>query len=160
MLINNAGILPGGVANREPNIAQFGQLEAQAMLHVFHINTVAPVMVTQAYADLLRAGDQPRLINVTSDAGSITRRSKGCDYSYPASKAALNMLTRCLAGDFRGDNMIVVCMHPGFLRTEMGGPNAHMDVVETVPTMVRVIDDLTMNDSSQFFNWDGARVEW
>lgn len=160
MLINNAGILPGGVANREPNIAQFGQLEAQAMLNVFHINTVAPVMVAQAYADLLRKGSQPRLINMSSDAGSIERRDKGCDYSYPASKAALNMMTRCLAGDLRGDQVIVVSMHPGFLRTDMGGPNARMEVTETVPTLLGVIDSLTMNDSGQFFNWDGASIAW
>lgn len=153
LLVNNAGILPGGVANRDPNIAQFGQLEAEAMLHVFHINTIAPVMIAQAYADLLRKGNHARLINMSSDAGSIERRERGCDYSYPASKAALNMMTRCLAGDFRGDNVIVVSMHPGFLRTDMGGPNARMEVEETVPAMLRVIDGLTMSDSGQFFNW-------
>ena len=160
MLINNAGILPGGVANRDPNIAAFGQLEAQAILRVLHINTVAPVMVAQAFAGLLSSGDHPRLINLSSDAGSIALRSNGCDYSYSASKAALNMMTRCLAGDLRDGGVIAVCVHPGFLRTDMGGPNAHMDVEETIPTLVRVIDDLTMVDSGQFFNWDGVGVAW
>ena len=160
MLVNNAGILPGGIANRDPNMSAFGQLDAEAMLHVLHINTVAPVIVAQAYADLLRAGDQPRLLNMSSDAGSIAGRDQGCDFSYPGSKAALNMMTRCLAGDFRGAGVVVVSMHPGFLRTDMGGPNAHMDVDETIPTLVRVIDGLTMADSGQFFNWDGATVPW
>lgn len=160
LLINNAGILPGGVAAREASSSALGQLEAQAILRVLAINTVAPVMVAQAYADLLRQGDTARLINVTSDAGSITRRDTGCDYSYPASKAGLNMMTRCLAGDFRDDGVIVICMHPGFLRTDMGGPNAHRAVEETIPDMVHVIDGLVMTDSGQFFNWDGAHVPW
>lgn len=160
VLVNNAGILPGGVAAREAGSSAFGQLEAKAVLRVLEVNTVAPVMVAQAYADLLRNGDGARIINVTSDAGSLARRDRGCDYSYPASKAALNMMTRCLAGDFRDDGVIVVCMHPGFLRTDMGGPNAHMDVEEAIPTVVRVVDGLTMADSGQFFNWDGAGVPW
>lgn len=160
MLINNAGILPGGVAAREANIGTFGQLEAAAMLHVFEVNSVAPVMVAQAFAGLLRQGQQPRLINVSSDAGSITMRNKGCDYSYPASKAALNMLTRCLSGDLRGDDVIVVSMHPGFIKTDMGGPNARLTLDEAIPEMMRVMDGLTLEDTGQFFNWDGKSVPW
>jgi NAD(P)-dependent dehydrogenase (short-subunit alcohol dehydrogenase family) len=160
MLLNNAGILPGGVAAREPNIGTFGQIEAAAMLRVFEVNAVAPVMIAQAFADLLRKGDQPRLINFSSDAGSITRRNNGCDYSYPASKAALNMLTRCLSGDFRGDQVIAVALHPGFIKTDMGGPNARLTLDEALPDLMRVIDGLKLEDTGQFFNWDGTKVPW
>jgi NAD(P)-dependent dehydrogenase (short-subunit alcohol dehydrogenase family) len=160
MLINNAGILPGGVGAREPNIGTLGQLEAAAMLRVFEVNAVAPIIVAQAFADLLRNGTNPRLINVSSDAGSITNRNRGCDYSYPASKAALNMMTRCLSGDLRGDGVIVVSMHPGFIKTDMGGPNARLTLDEAIPDMMRVIDDLTLENSGQFINWDGKQIPW
>lgn len=160
LLINNAGILPGGVADREPSTSAFGALEAGAMLEVFHINTVAPIMVAQAYADLLRKGNGARLINVSSDAGSITRRGEGCNYAYPASKAALNMLTRCLAGDFLADGVIAVSVHPGWIRTDMGGPDALFGLEDTIPGLMKVIDGLTLADSSRFYNWDGTLVPW
>jgi len=160
MLINNAGILPGGVDNRDPKISQLGQLDSVAMLNVFRVNTISPVIVTQAFAHMLRLGNDVRVINVSSDAGSITLRSKGCDYSYPSSKAGLNMMSRCLAGDLRGDNIIVISIHPGFIKTDMGGVNARLTLDEAIPTMVETMDNLTLEDSGQFFNWDGKNVDW
>jgi len=160
MLVNNAGILPGGVASMEARSAKFGSLETSAMMEVFHVNTVAPVMVAQTFADLLRRGTNARVINVTSDAGSITLRENGCNYSYPASKAALNMLTRCLAGSFRDDGVIVIAIHPGWIRTDMGGPQARLSLDEAIPSMMKVIDGLTMNDTGAFFNWDGTHIPW
>lgn len=160
ILINNAGILPGGVDHREANIGSLGSLDANAMLEVFRVNTISPIIVTQRYADLLRNGDQARVINVSSDAGSIDRRKNGCDYSYPASKAALNMMSRCLAGDFRSDQVIVVSMHPGWIQTEMGGVRARLTLDEAIPSMAAVIDKLTMADSGSFVNWDGGLIPW
>ncbi len=160
LLINNAGVLPGGVDNRARDIAFFGELDPQAMLNVFAVNSISPVMVTQAFADLLRAGHQSRVVNVSSDAGSITRRERGCDYTYSASKAALNMLTRCLAGDLREAGVIVVAMHPGFIQTEMGGHRATYTLDQTMPAFMQVIDRLTPADSGTFLNWDGQPVPW
>jgi NAD(P)-dependent dehydrogenase (short-subunit alcohol dehydrogenase family) len=160
LLINNAGILPGGVDAPELATSAFGHLDAEAMLRVFHVNSVSPVMVAQAYADLLRNGNRARLINMSSDAGSITLRSHGCDYSYPASKAALNMLTRCLAGDLRGDGVIVVSVHPGWIQTDMGGNSAPLTLEQTVPSMIRLFDGLTPANSGGFLNWDGRSVAW
>jgi NAD(P)-dependent dehydrogenase (short-subunit alcohol dehydrogenase family) len=117
-------------------------------------------MVTQAYADLLRKGYQARIINMSSDAGSIARRADSCDYSYPASKAALNMISRCLAGDFREDGVIAVSMHPGWIQTEMGGVRALLTLEEAIPTLVRVMNELTLADSGLFFNWDGKPLAW
>jgi len=97
---------------------------------------------------------------MSSDGGSIALRDSGLNYSYSASKAALNMMTRCLASDFRADGVIVISVHPGWIQTDMGGPNATRSPAETIPSMMKVIDDLTMNDTGSFFNWDGSRVPW
>ncbi len=161
MLVNNAGILPGGVASVVPNAAKFGSLEAEAMEDVFRVNTIAPIMIAQAFSDLLRKGIHARLINMTSDAGSIEMTSHSAyHYSYKASKAALNMVTRCLATDFRADGVIVISIHPGWIQTDMGGPQATRTPEETIPTMMKVIDGLTINDSGSFLNWDGNIVPW
>lgn len=161
MLVNNAGILPGGVASVVPNAAKFGFLEAAAMEAVFRVNTIAPMMVAQAFSDLLRRGTNARLINMTSDAGSIAMTTHSAyHYSYKASKAALNMVTRCLAVDLRADGVIVISIHPGWIQTDMGGPHATRTPAETIPTMMQVIDSLTLDDSGAFLNWDGKPVPW
>jgi NAD(P)-dependent dehydrogenase (short-subunit alcohol dehydrogenase family) len=160
LLYNNAGIYPDGVFPEASHSSTFGFLDADAMLDVFQVNTVAPVIVTQAAADLLRKGQQARVINLSSDAGSLAMHADGGNYSYPASKAALNMLTRCLAGDFRNDGVIVVSVHPGWIRTDMGGERAPLALDEAVPSILRVIDGLTLADSGEFFNWDGKKVAW
>jgi NAD(P)-dependent dehydrogenase (short-subunit alcohol dehydrogenase family) len=160
MLVNNAGIYPGGVAHQKANSAVFGQLKAAAMSEVFFVNSVTPVIVAQAYADLLRHGRNARIINMSSDAGSIARRESGCNYSYPASKAALNMMTRCLAGDFRADGVIVISIHPGWIQTDMGGPDAFFTLDDAIPSMMQVIDGLTAADSGKFLNWDGKPLAW
>ncbi len=159
LLYNNAGIYPDGVFPEASHSSTFGSLDAEAMLEVFRVNTVSPVIVTQAVADLLRKGQAARVINVSSDAGSLAM-THGGNYSYPASKAALNMMTRCLAGDFRSDGVIVVSLHPGWIRTDMGGERAPLALDEAVPSILRVIDGLTLAESGEFFNWDGKKVAW
>ncbi len=160
LLINNAGILPGGVAAREPSSSAFGSLSAEAMLEVFRTNTIAPVTVSQAFAALLQAGDEPRIINVSSDAGSFSRSATGGSYAYPASKAALNFMTRCMAADLKDSGIVVAAVHPGFVRTDMGGPGAHNEPEETVPSLAEVIDRLSIEDTGGFYNWDGRPIPW
>ena len=73
------------------------------------------------------------MVNVSSDAGSFAMVGGGCSYAYPASKAALNMMTRCMSGDLKTAGVIVAAVHPGFVRTDMGGPGAHMAPEENGP---------------------------
>ena len=155
VLINNAGINPG--TDRERT---FGKLDAEAMLHVLHVNSVAPIMVAQAYAGLLRAGNNSRLVNVSSGAGSLERQANGCGYTYNASKSALNMFTRCLAGTFASDNITVITLNPGWVKTDMGGPNANLEPEQSISGITKLVDGLTMADNGQFFNWDGERLPW
>jgi NAD(P)-dependent dehydrogenase (short-subunit alcohol dehydrogenase family) len=136
MLINNAGILPGGVASREPSTAAFGSLHADDMTN------------------------DARVINVSSDAGSLERRTYGGDFSYVASKAGLNMMTRCMANYLRDAGITVISIHPGWIQTDMGGPDAILTLDEAIPGMMNVMDNLTLADSGEFFNWDGKRIPW
>jgi len=160
LLINNAGILPGGVENRDPKISRFGSLEPEAMTKIFRINSISPIIVTQAFAALLRAGIKPRVINISSDAGSITLRDNGCDYGYSASKAAMNMLTRCLAADLLSSGVAVAAIHPGFVQTDMGGSTAPHTLDETVPGLMRTIASLSLKASGLFYAWDGSEIPW
>ncbi len=155
ILINNAGVFP-----RDDRATTFGKLDGAAMLENWHVNAVAPIMVTQAYADLLRRGNAARLVMISSDAGSLTLKDGGCNYTYPASKAALNMLTRCVAAELKADDIITTMIHPGWVQTDMGGPTADLTVPESAQGVIRVIDSLTSADNSAFFRWDGERMPW
>ncbi|NDJ53624.1 MAG: SDR family oxidoreductase [Chloroflexi bacterium] len=152
LLINNAGMLVRG--------ERFGILEHDTLLNTLHTNAVGPMLVAQRFYDLLKHGAQPRLINMTSQLGSIARARGGGNYSYNASKAALNMLTRMTALRIKDEGIITIMMHPGWVRTDMGGDSASLSVVESVTAMLTVIDALTLEDAGRFLQWDGSELPW
>jgi NAD(P)-dependent dehydrogenase (short-subunit alcohol dehydrogenase family) len=155
LLVNNAGVSGGGSRDR------FGTVDADTMTEVLRANAVGPHLVTQAFADLLRAADDgATVVNVTSQLGSIARTSGGGWHSYKASKAALNMCTRLQAGALGDDGVIVVAMHPGWVRTDMGGANARLSTTEAVSGMLDVIDGLSPADAGRFLAHDGEELPW
>ena len=152
VLVNNAGIYPCG--------ERLGSLDAQIILHAFAVNSVGPIMVAQRFLDLLRQGERPRIVNITSQLGSLTRKRSGGDYSYTASKAALNMLTKALAYDVRPLGIITVMVHPGWVQTDMGGRGAPLTPTESARGMVAVIDSLKADDAARYLQWDGSELPW
>jgi len=152
LLINNAGVNPRG--------ERLGDLEAETLLHTFHVNAVGPMMVTQQFLDLLRAGERSKIVNISSQMGSLIQKKSGGSYSYCTSKAALNMLTRALAFDLRSEGIIVVAMHPGWVRTDMGGSHAPLSPAKSVSGMLRVIDRLRPADTGRFLTWRGRKHPW
>ncbi len=125
LLINNAGI--GAPAGADPSAAEgpLAALRAEAMMEVMRVNSLGPALVTQALASLLgRARPGARVVNVTSDLGSLTGPVPPGGYTYAMSKAALNMLTRKLALELRPRHVTVIALHPGSARTQLGGATA------------------------------------
>jgi len=157
LLVNNAGISGGGTSDR------FGTVDAETMMQVLRVNAAGPHLLTQACTELLRnepKDDVSVVINVTSQLGSIARTSSGGWNSYKASKAALNMCTRLQAAALKDDGVIVVSMHPGWVRTHMGGSNARLSTEESVDGMIEVAEALTPADTGRFLAYDGAEIEW
>ena len=152
ILFNNAGVHPGG--------EHIGNLDVDNLLSVLYTNSVGPIMVAQSLLDLLKVGHDPKIINVTSQLGSITRKRSGGRYSYDGSKAALNMFTRTLAFDLLPDGIITIVIHPGWVRTDMGGSGASLSVEESTRGILEVTDKLTKDDVGRFLQWDGAELPW
>jgi NAD(P)-dependent dehydrogenase (short-subunit alcohol dehydrogenase family) len=152
VLINNAGVFP---RNEQPET-----LDAQVLLQTLHTNAVAPLIVVRELLGLLRRGRRPRILNITSQLGSLTRRASGRCYSYCSSKAALNMLTRSLAFDLQDEGIIAVVVHPGWVQTGMGGAHAPVLVGESARGIIALADDLTLEQTSKFLTWDGREHAW
>ncbi len=152
MLINNAGIFK----EDDP----LGQLDQATMLRFFSVNAIGPILIIQRFLDLLKTGDQSRIINITSGLGSLAWRNEGGKYSYAASKAALNMINRTLAYDLRNTTIIPIVIDPGWVQTDMGGPNAWITPAQSVGDMLSVIDRLTPEHAGLFFHHSGEQVPW
>lgn len=155
MLINNAGM---NVSS--PEYRELGSLQADALLRTLRINAVGPVLIAQALHGFLKAGTQPKVINISSQVGSMDWKRSGSGYAYASSKAALNMYTRVLAADLRADSVIVVTIHPGWVQTDMGGAGATLTPYESVSSMLHFFDGLTIEHTGGFYRWDGTVHPW
>jgi len=144
VLICNAGV--GG--DREQRGQVLGAFDADEMRQVFEINTLAPLMMAEAFVGHVARSQQKKLIAITSILGSLANNNGG-RYAYRASKTALNMEWNCLAKELGGRGMICVVVHPGWVQTEMGGPMAALTIDQSVPSMVELIDRLKPEDNGR-----------
>lgn len=124
------------------------------------INVMAPVKVCGCFADHVAKGGLKTMATVTSKMGSIADNSSGGSYVYRSSKAALNAVMKSLAVDLEERGITVAVLHPGWVKTDMGGPGALIDAPESVTGMRRVIAGLKPADTGGFFNYDGAAIPW
>ncbi|MDC7253240.1 MULTISPECIES: SDR family oxidoreductase [unclassified Shinella] len=155
IVINNAAIRgdTGGLAS----------LETHGFLEVMRINALAPLLVARALRPNLLAGRRRVIANIGSRAGSLaegTIDDEDGDYAYRCSKAALNMATVKLAQDFRSDGIAVLSLHPGWVKTDMGGTEAAVEVAESALGLKRLIDGATMTETGSFRAYDGRPVLW
>jgi NAD(P)-dependent dehydrogenase (short-subunit alcohol dehydrogenase family) len=153
MLINNAGIY----GDKD---ASFGNVGGEQWMQVLQVNTIAPLLLTQLLIDNFRQGVDRKLLYISSKVGSIADNQSGSSYQYRSSKSALNQVVKSLSVDLAQENFIVVSLHPGWVLTDMGGPNALIDVETSVNGMLGVIDNLSSNESGGFFNYDGSVIPW
>jgi NAD(P)-dependent dehydrogenase (short-subunit alcohol dehydrogenase family) len=161
VLVNNAGMGDGNVDMPDPDAFNtLGRLRGEAMLDMLAANSVGPVLVTQAFLPLLERAEAARVVHITSIMGSIAGRVGPGEYGYCCSKTALNMMGSIMAADLGPRGMVVAILHPGWVRTTLGGPDAPMTVEQSVAGLVRVIDGLTPEMNGGFFDFLGRRMPW
>ena len=153
IFINNAGVYG-------PRDASFGNVDGETWMSVLQVNSIAPILLTQLLIDKLRAGVDKKLLYVTSKMGSIDDNSGGGSYIYRSSKTALNAVVKSLAVDLASEGFKAAVLHPGWVLTDMGGPNALIDTATSVAGMMGVIDSLDIERSGSFFNYDGSVIPW
>jgi NAD(P)-dependent dehydrogenase (short-subunit alcohol dehydrogenase family) len=152
VLINNAGVLVSG--------ERFGALAAKPMSDTFATNVIGPVLLTQALAPLLEKSQHAKVLNITSELGSIADTETFGTPSYSISKAALNMATRQLAAALRERGVTVICAHPGWVKTDMGGAGATLTPQASVTGLLKVLDAAKPQDAGTFFEYSGRKLRW
>jgi NAD(P)-dependent dehydrogenase (short-subunit alcohol dehydrogenase family) len=126
----------------------------------YEVNALAPFRLSLALLDNLRAGTARRIVNITSQLGSLTNNTGGGYHPYRASKACLNMLTRCLAAELAHEGFVCLLVHPGWVRTDMGGPSAPLSARESVAGILTTLSRLTERDNGRFYDYTGAQLPW
>ena len=153
VLINNAGIFGPKDLTRD-------NVDYDAWGRVFRTNVMGPLAVSSALLPNVEKSEGKSIATVTSRMGSIGDTTEGEEYIYRSSKAAVNMVMTCLANELAGDGVKVVLLHPGWVKTDMGGPDAAIDAKESVTGMRAVIAGLKESDSGGFLNYDGTEIPW
>ncbi|WP_025872156.1 SDR family oxidoreductase [Methylobacillus glycogenes] len=154
VVINNAGIYP------DAHGAVFSDADYDAWMEAFRINSLAPFKLAQAFTAHLQAGQHKKLINMTSKMGSITDNTSGGSYIYRSSKTALNMVSKSLSIELARLGITTVVLHPGWVLTDMGGPNALITTEQSISGLRTVIDQITLADAGKFYAYDGQEIPW
>jgi NAD(P)-dependent dehydrogenase (short-subunit alcohol dehydrogenase family) len=152
VLVNNAGVA-------SPWNAGLTDFDAEEALRCFDTNALGAIRVTRALIGNLRSA-RGKVINMTSLMGSIADNGSGRAYPYRMSKVALNMATRNIAHEVKGFGGLAIALHPGWVKTEMGGSGATETIEVTVARILSVIDRLGPVESGRFFHAKGQELPW
>jgi NAD(P)-dependent dehydrogenase (short-subunit alcohol dehydrogenase family) len=151
LVINNAAV--------RGHIGGLADIDADDFLATMQVNVLAPLLLTRALLPALSSGRGRTVAMISSRAGSITEgHDDDGDYAYRCSKSALNMATAKLAYEFRTLNFFA--LHPGWVKTDMGGPDAEISASESVAGMRRVLSTLKPGDSGAFLAYNGSTIAW
>jgi NAD(P)-dependent dehydrogenase (short-subunit alcohol dehydrogenase family) len=153
LLINNAGVYG-------PRGLDFGNLDYGAWEDVLRTNVLGPMRVAEAFAHHLSQSEKKTMVFISSKVASIADNTSGGSYIYRSSKTALNMAVKSLSLDLSDKGVICLLLHPGWVRTDMGGPSGLIDAATSVAGMREVIDRAGAAESGRFFNYDGSELPW
>jgi NAD(P)-dependent dehydrogenase (short-subunit alcohol dehydrogenase family) len=149
LLINNAGIYG-------PRTQSLETVTPETMRQVFDVDCIGPLRVVQALKERMAAGGV--IANVSSKMGSSTDNTSGGCYAYRAAKAALVIMSRSMAIDLAPAGVRVIALHPGWVRTDMGGPGGLVEVPVSVQGMASVLARIDDYGPGSFVAYDGREV--
>ncbi len=153
LLINNAGVPDGRWRNVK-------EIDDKWMLEVLDVNSVGPVRMVKELYDKMSHDSLTTVAMISSLMGSIDDCHSGRSYAYRASKTALNMLSVAMKKEAIDDNISLLILHPGWVKTRMGGEHAPIELEESVEGMLKLIYANSLEDSGRFVQYDGVDLPW
>lgn len=156
VLINNAGTMGksafGGSASADQ---RFGNTNYEDFENILRANVMGPLKMAEAFVEHVARSRQKKIVTLSSVLGSVSLNTSGGLYCYRASKAAVNAIVKSMSIDLAERGILAVALHPGWVRTEMGGANAAIDAVASVSGMRGVIAALTRDSLGNVISYDG-----
>ena len=153
ILINNAGIY--GESN-----GSLGEFSDEDWLNTFKINTIAPLRVSEAFMEHVACSQKKLIATMSSKMGSMDDNSSGGSYVYRSSKAATNAVVKSLSIDLAPKGITCIALHPGWVKTDMGGANAEITTRQCATQLFNILENSTPADSGKFIDVDGKQVPW
>ncbi len=153
LLINNAGVLG-------PVEQGFDHTDADVWSYTFKVNAIAPMKLTEAFVENLARAGRPLVAVLSSRMSSISENDTGGYYIYRSSKAAVNAVVKSAALDLADRGILLLAVHPGWVRTDMGGPRAEIDAVDSVSRLRALFGRVKTQDSGRFFDVSGEVLPW
>jgi NAD(P)-dependent dehydrogenase (short-subunit alcohol dehydrogenase family) len=153
ILLSNAGIYGSKDVG-------FGEVDAQEWRQVLEVNTIAPLMLVQTFVEQVAASQQKLVAVISSKVGSIADNSSGGSYIYRSSKTAVNQVVKSLSIDLAGRDISVISLHPGWVKTDMGGPNAEISTDKSVSGLKSILQSAGLAQSGQFIEFNGSSIPW
>jgi NAD(P)-dependent dehydrogenase (short-subunit alcohol dehydrogenase family) len=152
ILINNSGVIG-------PDRQSTLDMDFDGFALTLATNTIAPLKISQAFLPNMRRAGNSKLVTISSNMGRMPHTASD-RIAYRASKSAVNKIVQGLATDLKEDGICVIAMHPGWVRSDMGGQSASISVEESAAGILNVVSGLTMADTCQFIDWDGTLQVW
>ncbi len=162
VLLNSAGTMgAGNFAAQGITFGKFGASDFKDWEQTLRINVIGPMKMAEAFVAHVAQSEQKKIVSLTSILGSMTKNTIGGLYAYRASKAALNAVMHSLAIDLgRKYQIIAIPIHPGWVRTDMGGARADIDAVTSVSGMRAVIAGLDLAKAGRYWMYNGDELPW
>jgi NAD(P)-dependent dehydrogenase (short-subunit alcohol dehydrogenase family) len=150
VLVNNAGIIG-------PQRQSTLDMDFDGFLETLRVNTLGPLRVVQAFLPHLRRSKAAKIVTISSRMGSLSY-AKSDRIAYRASKAAVNKVVQGLSTDLHEEGIVVISVHPGWVRTDMGGSGADISVQESAAGIIKLTDRISLAETGGFFDWQGERL--
>ncbi|MCB2106834.1 MAG: SDR family oxidoreductase [Rhodobacteraceae bacterium] len=160
MLLNVAGYYGKSIMTEPGGRQEFGKTDYKDWDKVFAINVKGPMRMSEAFADNVARSDRKILVTFSSIVGSIALNNAGALYPYRASKAAVNMMMKSMAHDLKAKGIIALPFHPGWVRTEMGGPAADLDPGEAAAMIKKALGGIKKSHAGKFLDYRGKFLPW
>ena len=151
VLINNAGVYPHSA---------FGDTNYDAWASAFKVNAMATLKMAEVFVQNITRSHLKKIATLTSKMGSIDDNTSGESYAYRSSKTAVNMVMKSLSIDLKPYGISLVTMHPGWVQTDMGGPNGLISAHTSVSGLRKVIHELSLASTGKFIAFDGKEIAW
>ena len=151
VLINNAGVMG-------PDRQSATDMDYDGLIEALAVNSVAPLRIANAFLPNVKAA-KGKIIALSSQMGSMQSASSD-SLAYRVSKAALNRLMRGLATELKPQGIPVLIVHPGWVKTEMGGDGATLSPEDSAAQLLKLIDKLDIASTGRFLAWNGKELAW